>query len=69
MREGWILCQEVMVQVLQVRGPALDAAWDGARARAEAGWADRLQRDRAETVCVRNAGPRLVMLPDSHAMR
>ena len=71
MQKGWILCQEVMVQVLEAKGPVRDVVWAEAKvkARVEAEWAGRLQQDWAEVVSVRNAGQRLDMLPDSLVMR
>jgi len=59
----------VTVQGLAVRVPAQDVAWVEARARVEAGWADHLQRGRAEVVSVQNVEQRLLMLPDSLVMQ
>jgi hypothetical protein len=61
----------VTVQVLAAKGPAQDVVWDEVRgkARVEAGWADRLQQDRAEIVSARTAEQRLLILLDNLAMR
>lgn len=61
MKKGGILCQEVTVQGRQDKA----AVWVEVEARVEAEWAGRLQRDRAEVVCVRTAEQQLLMLPDS----
>ena len=50
------------VQVLLVKGPAQDAAWVESRARVEAEWAGRLQRDRAEVASVQTAEQQLGIL-------
>jgi len=55
-----------MVQDLRARVPAQAGAWGEVRGKAEAGWADHSQQDRAETVCAQAAEQRLLMLPDSH---
>jgi len=69
LQKGWILCQEVTVQVLVVRGLAQAGVWVEARARVEAGWVDRLQQGRAEIVSVRNAEQRQLILLDSLVMQ
>jgi len=71
LQKGWILCQEVTVQVLAAKGQAQDVVWDEAKpkVRVEAEWVDHLLQGRAEVVCVRNAEQRLLMLPDSLVMR
>jgi len=69
LQKGWILCQEVMVQGLLVKGPAQDVVWGKARARVEAGWAGRLQQGRAEVVSVRTVEQRSLMLQDSLVMQ
>jgi len=65
MQKGWILCQEVMAQVLAAREPEQDVVWDEAKAKVEAEWEDLLLPDRAEIVFVPTAEQRLPMLPDS----
>jgi len=65
LRKGWILCQEVTVQVLAVKGQGRDVVWDEVRVRVEAGWADRLRQGRAEVVSVRSAEQRSLILQDS----
>jgi len=69
LQKGWILCQEVTVQVLAAKGPVRDVVWAEARAKVEAEWAGRLQQDRAEIASVRNAEQQLLMLSDSLVMR
>jgi hypothetical protein len=69
LQKGWILCQEVTVQGLLVKGLAQDVVWAEAKARVEAEWVDRLPQGRAEAVYVRNAEQRLLMLPDSLVMQ
>ncbi len=69
MQKGWILCQEVTVQVLEAKGRAQDVVWDEARVRAEAEWVDRLLEDQAEVVSVKNAEQRSLMLSDSLVTR
>jgi len=58
-----------MVQVLLVKGPAQAEVWVEVKAKAEAGWADRLQQVRAVIAYVRTAGQRLFMLQDSLVMQ
>ena len=58
-----------MEQGLLVKGPAQAVVWVEAKAKVEAGWADRLLQDRAEVVSVRTVEQRLLMLPDSLVMR
>jgi len=69
LQKGWILCQEVMVQGLLVKGLVQAGVWVEARAKAEAEWVDHLQQGRAEVVSVRTAEQRLLMLQDSLAMQ
>lgn len=69
MQKGWILCQEVMVQVLAVREPEQDVVWDEAKAKVEAEWEGLLLLGRAEIVSVPTAEQRLPMLPDSLVIR
>lgn len=57
------------VQVLPVKEPVEDVAWVGARARVEAGWADRLQQDRAGIAFVRTVEQRLLMLQGNLVMQ
>ena len=58
-----------MVQGLQARDPARAEVWVEVKVKAEAGWADRLQRGRAEIVYVQAAEQQLLMLQDSLAIR
>ena len=69
MQKGWILCQEVTVQVLAAKGLAQDVVWDEVKVKAEAEWVDRLLEDQAEVVSVQNVEQRLLMLPDSLVTR
>ena len=69
MQKGWILCQEVTVQVLVVKDPAQAGVWAKARARVEAEWVDHLRQGRAEIVSVRTVEQRLLMLQDSLVMQ
>jgi hypothetical protein len=71
LQKGWILCQEVTVQVLAAKGQAQDVVWVEARARVrvEAECVDHLLQARAEVVSAQNAEQRLLMLPDSLVMR
>ena len=64
-----IICQEVTVQVLPVKGPAQGVVWVEARAKVEAEWAGHLQQGRAEVVSVQTAEQRLFMLQGSLAMQ
>jgi hypothetical protein len=59
----------VTVQVLAAKGLAQDVVWDEAKVRAEAEWVDRLLEDQAEVVSVQNAEQRLLMLPESLAIK
>lgn len=58
-----------MVQGLQARDPARAEVWVEVKVKAEAGWADRLQRGRAEIVYVQAAEQQLLMLQDSLVMQ
>ena len=50
-----MLCQEVTVQDLAVKGPARDVVWVEVRARVEAEWAGHLLPDLVVVVYVRTA--------------
>jgi len=69
LQKGWILCQEVMEQGLRARVPAQAGVWVEAKAKVEAGWADRLLQGRAVIAYVRTAEQRLLMLQDSLVMQ
>jgi len=69
LQKGWILCQEVTVQVLAAKGPVQDVVWDEDRARVEAEWAGRLLQGQAEVASVRNVEQQLLILPDNLVMR
>ena len=69
MQKGWILCQEATVQDRLVKDPAQDVVWVEAKAKVEAGWADRLQQVRAVIVYVQTAEQRSFMLLDSLVMQ
>ena len=58
-----------MVQVQAARAPVQAEVWVEVRDKVEAGWADHLQRGRAEVVSVQNAEQRLLMLPGILVMR
>ena len=58
-----------MVQGLWAKGLAQAGVWVEAKAKVEAGWADRLPQGRVEVVFARTAEQRLPMLQDSRAMR
>jgi len=58
-----------MEQVLAVKELVQDVVLDEAKAKVGAEWADHLQQDRAEIVFARTVEQRLLMLPDSLAMR
>ena len=64
-----MLCREVTVQVLPVKGPAQDEAWVEAKAKVKAEWVDRLPQGRAEVVSVRTVEQQLLMLQGSLVMR
>ena len=55
------------VQVLAVKGQAQDVVWDKARVKVE--WVDRLLEDQAEIAYARVVEQRLLMLPDSLAIK
>ena len=67
LQKGWILCQEVTVQVLAVKGQAQDVVWDKARVKVK--WAAHLPQGRAEVACVQNAEQRSLILSDSLAIK
>jgi hypothetical protein len=67
LQKGWVLCQEVTGQGPLVKAPAQAGVW--ARDKAEAEWADRMPRGRAEIVCVRIAARRFLILPDNHVIK
>jgi len=67
LKKGGILCQEVTVRVLAVKGLAQDVVKGEVRVKAE--WVAHLQQDRAEVASVQNAEQRLLMLPDSLAIK
>ena len=69
LQKGRFLCQEVMVQVPLVKVRAQVVVWAEARDKAEAGWADRLLRGRAEIVYAQAAVRQSLILPDSPAIR
>ena len=58
-----------MEQARLAKGPAQAGVWVEAKAKVKAEWADHLPQGRAEVVSVRTAVRRLLMLPDSLAMR
>ncbi len=58
-----------MVQGLPDKDLAVDVVWVEVRAKVKAEWAARLQQDRTEIVCVRNAEQLSLMLPDSHVIQ
>ena len=58
-----------MVQAREARDPAQVAVWDAVRDKVGAGWADRMQQDRAEIVYAQAAAQQCLMLPDSPAIK
>jgi hypothetical protein len=69
LQKGWILCQEVTVQVLAAKGQAQDVVWDEARARVEAEWADLILQGRVVIAFARTVEQLLLMLPGSLVMQ
>ena len=69
MQKGRFLCQEVTVRVLLVKARAQVVVWAEARDKAEAGWADRLLRGRAEIVYAQAVALQPLMLPDNLAIK
>jgi hypothetical protein len=69
LQKGWILCQEVTVQVLAAKGQAQDVVWDEARARVEAEWADLILQGRVVIAFARTVVQQPLMLLDSLAIK
>jgi hypothetical protein len=71
LQKGGILCQEEMVQDLQVKVPAQVVVWVKVKVKAkvEAEWADHSLQGQAAIAYVQNAEQRSLMLPDSPAMQ
>ena len=67
-QKGWILCQEVMVQVLLVKDQEQGGAWVEAKPKVGAGWAEHLPQGRAEPAFAQNAATGSHMLLDNHVI-
>ena len=58
-----------MVQAREARDPAQVAVWDAVRDKVGAGWADRMQQDRAEIAYAQAVAQQPLMLPDNLAIK